>query len=153
MPYLINLKAEFTQYKISELQKLNSKYSIILYRWLSMNYNQYEHYSVKGGRRVEQVEAYRNPSITVKELREITDTINEYKAMTNFTRKILKEPLEEINAHTSFNVTYGKRKAGGALTLLSFILRRNGKQTITVTSWTIGLIKKIKHVKLKPKTC
>ena len=34
MPYLINLKAEFTQYKISELQKLNSKYSIILYRIL-----------------------------------------------------------------------------------------------------------------------
>ncbi|MDM5143080.1 hypothetical protein ICE98_00151 [Lactococcus lactis] len=49
MPYLINLKAEFTQYKISELQKLNSKYSLILYRWLSMQYNQYEHYSVKGG--------------------------------------------------------------------------------------------------------
>ncbi|EQC89227.1 replication initiation protein, partial [Lactococcus lactis] len=45
MPYLIDLKAEFTQYKISELKELNSKYSIILYRWLSMNYNQYEHYS------------------------------------------------------------------------------------------------------------
>ena len=56
MPYLIDLKAEFTQYKISELKELNSKYSIILYRWLSMNYNQYEHYNVKGGRRAEQVE-------------------------------------------------------------------------------------------------
>ena len=124
MPYLINLKAEFTQYKISELQKLNSKYSIILYRWLSMNYNQYEHYSVKGGRRAEQVEAYRNPSITVKELREITDTINEYKAMTNFTRKILKEPLEEINAHTSFNVTYEKKKAGRSIDSIVFHIEK-----------------------------
>ncbi|MCM6879914.1 RepB family plasmid replication initiator protein [Enterococcus faecium] len=120
MPYLIDLKAEFTQYKISELQKLNSKYSIILYRWLSMNYNQYEHYSVKGGRRAEQVESYRNPSITVKELREITDTIKEYKAMTNFTRKILKEPLEEINAHTSFNVTYDKVKKGRSIDSIVF---------------------------------
>ena len=124
MPYLIDLKAEFTQYKISELQKLNSKYSIILYRWLSMNYNQYEHYSVKGGRRAEQVEAYRNPSITVKELREITDTINEYKAMTNFTRKILKEPLEEINAHTSFNVTYEKKKAGRSIDSIVFHIEK-----------------------------
>ncbi|MEI3633361.1 RepB family plasmid replication initiator protein [Lactococcus lactis subsp. lactis] len=124
MPYLINLKAEFTQYKISELQKLNSKYSIILYRWLSMQYNQYEHYSVKGGRRAEQVEAYRNPSITVKELREITDTINEYKAMTNFTRKILKEPLEEINAHTSFNVTYEKKKAGRSIDRIVFHIEK-----------------------------
>ena len=127
MPYLINLKAEFTQYKISELQKLNSKYSIILYRWLSMNYNQYEHYSVKGGRRAEQVEAYRNPSITVKELREITDTINEYKAMTNFTRKILKEPLEEINAHTSFNVTYEKKKAGRSIDSIVFHIEKKRK--------------------------
>ena len=127
MPYLINLKAEFTQYKISELQKLNSKYSLILYRWLSMQYNQYEHYSVKGGRRAEQVEAYRNPSITVKELREITDTINEYKAMTNFTRKILKEPLEEINAHTSFNVTYEKKKAGRSIDSIVFHIEKKRK--------------------------
>lgn len=124
MPYLINLKAEFTQYKISELQKLNSKYSLILYRWLSMQYNQYEHYSVKGGRRAEQVEAYRNPSITVKELREITDTIKEYKAMTNFTRKILKEPLEEINHHTSFNVTYDKIKKGRSIDSIVFHIEK-----------------------------
>ncbi|MDT2914833.1 RepB family plasmid replication initiator protein [Lactococcus lactis] len=124
MPYLINLKAEFTQYKISELQKLNSKYSLILYRWLSMQYNQYEHYSAKGGRRAEQVEAYRNPSITVKELREITDTIKEYKAMTNFTRKILKEPLEEINHHTSFNVTYDKIKKGRSIDSIVFHIEK-----------------------------
>ena len=120
MPYLINLKAEFTQYKISELQKLNSKYSIILYRWLSMQYNQYEHYSAKGGRRAEQVESYQNPSITVKELRVITDTLNEYKEMSNFTREVLNKPLEEINAHTSFNVTYEKVKKGRSIDSIVF---------------------------------
>ena len=120
MPYLINLKAEFTQYKISELQKLNSKYSIILYRWLAMNYNQYEHYSVKGGRRAEQVETYRNPSITVKELREITDTIKDYQKMSHFTTWVLEKPLEEINAHTSFNVSYEKVKKGRSIDSIVF---------------------------------
>ena len=124
MPYLINLKAEFTQYKISELQKLNSKYSIILYRWLSMNYNQYEHYSVKGGRRAEQVEAYRNPSITVKELREITDTIKDYQKMSHFTTWVLEKPLEEINAHTSFNVTYEKVKKGRSIDSIVFHIEK-----------------------------
>ena len=124
MPYLINLKAEFTQYKISELQKLNSKYSIILYRWLSMQYNQYEHYSVKGGRRAEQVESYQNPSITVKELRVITDTLNEYKEMSNFTREVLNKPLEEINAHTSFNVTYEKVKKGRSIDSIVFHIEK-----------------------------
>ena len=127
MPYLIDLKAEFTQYKISELQKLNSKYSIILYRWLSMNYNQYEHYSVKGGRRVEQVESYRNPSIKVKELREITDTINEHQHFPHFETRVLKKAIEEINAHTSFNVTYEKKKAGRSIDRIVFHIEKKRK--------------------------
>ncbi|MGY0191168.1 RepB family plasmid replication initiator protein [Lactococcus petauri] len=120
MPYLINLKSEFTQYKISELQKLNSKYSIILYRWLTMNYNQYEHYSNKGGRREEQVEEYRNPTISIRELREMTDTVKEYQRFTNFSRKILDLPLKEINAHTSFNVSYDKVKKGRSVDSIVF---------------------------------
>ena len=124
MPYLINLKAEFTQYKISELQKLNSKYSIILYRWLSMNYNQYEHYSVKGGRRADQVEAYRTPSIKVKELREITDTINEHQHFPHFETRVLKKAIEEINAHTSFNVTYEKVKKGRSIDSIVFHIEK-----------------------------
>ena len=120
MPYLIELKTKFTQYALSDLVDLNSKYSIILYKWLSMNYNQYEHYSVKGGRREEQVEAYRNPSITVKELRVITDTVKDYPRFDNFETWILKKPIEEINAHTHFNVTYDKVKKGRSIDSIVF---------------------------------
>ena len=124
MPYLINLKKNFTQHALSDIAELNSKYSIILYRWLSMNYNQYEHYSVKGGRRADQVESYRNPSISVKELRIMTDTINEYKDMNNFTKKVLNKPLEEINTHTSFNVTYDKIKKGRSIDSIVFHIEK-----------------------------
>lgn len=124
IPYLVNLKKNFTQHALSDLAELNSKYSLILYRWLSMNYNQYEHYSNNGGRRAEQVEAYRNPSITVKELRLMTDTVNEYKIMNDFTRWILEKPLEEINAHTSFNVTYDKIKKGRSIDSIVFHIEK-----------------------------
>lgn len=120
MPYMIELKQNFTQYALSDLIDLNSKYSIILYKWLSMNYNQYEHYSVKGGRRSEQVESYRNPSITVKELRVITDTVKDYPRFDNFETWILKKPIEEINAHTHFNVTYEKVKKGRSIDSIVF---------------------------------
>ncbi|MCT1171236.1 RepB family plasmid replication initiator protein [Lactococcus lactis] len=120
MPYLIELKQNFTKYALSEIMELNSKYSIILYKWLSMNYNQYEHYSVKGGRRAEQVEAYRNPTITVKELRVITDTVKDYPRFTNFESYIIKNSLKEINAHTSFNVTYDKIKKGRSIDSIVF---------------------------------
>ena len=124
MPYLINLKKNFTQHALSDIAELNSKYSIILYRWLSMQYNQYEHYSVKGGRRAEQVEAYRNPSITVKELRTITDTVNEYKDMNNFTKFVLDKPLKEINTHTTFNVSYDKIKKGRSIDSIVFHIEK-----------------------------
>ena len=120
MPYLINLKKNFTQHALSDISELNSKHSIILYRWLSMNYNQYEHYSYKGGRREEQVEAYRNPSISIRELREMTDTINDYKRFTHFETRVLKEPLDEINEHTSFNVSYDKIKKGRSIDSIVF---------------------------------
>ena len=120
MPYLINLKKNFTQHALSDLAELNSKYSLILYRWLSMNYNQYEHYSAKGGRRAEQVESYRNPSISVKELRIMTDTVNEYQRFTNFTKKILDIPLKEINDNTTFKVSYEKVKKGRSIDSIVF---------------------------------
>ncbi|ARD90325.2 RepB family plasmid replication initiator protein [Lactococcus lactis subsp. cremoris] len=127
MPYLIELKQNFTKYALSEIMELNSKYSIILYKWLSMNYNQYEHYSVKGGRRAEQVEAYRNPTITVKELRVITDTVKDYPRFTNFESYIIKNSLKEINAHTSFNVTYDKIKKGRSIDSIVFHIEKKRK--------------------------
>ncbi|HGF7126760.1 TPA: RepB family plasmid replication initiator protein [Enterococcus faecium] len=124
MPYLINLKKNFTQHALSDIAELNSKYSIILYRWLSMNYNQYEHYSYKGGRRAEQVESYRNPSISVKELRIMTDTVNEYQRFTNFTKKILDIPLKEINDNTTFKVSYDKVKKGRSIDSIVFHIEK-----------------------------
>ena len=125
MPYLINLKTNFTQHALSELAELNSKYAIILYRWLSMNYNQYEHYHVKGGRREAQVEGYRNPTIRMRELREMTDTANEYKKFANFETRVLKEPLAEITNHTSFNVIYEKVKKGRSIESIVFHITKN----------------------------
>ncbi|MDB1685353.1 RepB family plasmid replication initiator protein [Enterococcus durans] len=120
MPYLIELKNNFTQYALTDLVELNSKYSIILYKWLSMHYNQYEHYSVNGGRRNGQLEEYCNPSISVQELRSMTDTVTDYNLMHQFTEWVLEKPLEEINAHTHFNVTYDKIKKGRSIDSIVF---------------------------------
>ncbi|MHC5838116.1 replication initiation protein, partial [Lactococcus lactis] len=105
----------FTQYALSDVMELNSKYSIILYKWLCMFYNQYELYSNKGGRRADQMESYRNPSISMQELRTLTDTIKDYKKFYDFEKRVLKNAIEEINEHTHFNVTYDKLKKGRSI--------------------------------------
>lgn len=136
MPYLINLKNNFTQHALSDIAELNSKYAIILYRWLSMNYNQYDHYSVKGGRRETQVESYRNPEISMYDLRQMTDTVNEYKRFYNFEKWVLKEPLSEITNHTTLNVTYEKIKKGRSIDSIVFHITK--KQVADDSSYKLA---------------
>lgn len=128
MPYLIELKSNFTQYAISDIMELNSKYSIILYKWLCMFYNQYEHYSINGGRRQKQLDSYCQPIVTVKELRILTDTVTSYKQFTRFNNDILKKPIEEINTYTHFTVRYEKIKKGREIHSIQFFISK--KKTV-----------------------
>lgn len=124
MPYLIDLKQNFTQYALTDVMELNSKYSIILYKWLCMSYNQYEHYNAKGGRRSVQLEDYRNPSITIKDLRVLTDTVTDYKKFYDFEKRVLKTATLEINTHTHFNVAYEKIKKGRMIDSIQFFITK-----------------------------
>ncbi|EKF50631.1 RepB family plasmid replication initiator protein [Lactococcus garvieae] len=124
MPYLIDLKSNFTQYALSDIMELNSKYSIIIYKWLCMYYNQYEHYNAKGGRRSVQLEDYRNPSITIKDLRVLTDTVTDYKKFYDFEKRVLKTATLEINNHTHFNVVYEKIKKGRTIDSIQFFITK-----------------------------
>lgn len=120
MPYLIDLKKSFTQYALTDIMELRSKYSIVLYRWLNMYYRQYEYYRDHGGRTHEQLMAMKNPVIALDELRRVTDTVNEYERMSTFTRWVLTNPCEDISAHTHLKVTFEKIKSGRRVTGIRF---------------------------------
>lgn len=120
IPYLIDLKKNFTQYALTDVMVLKSKYSVILYRWLSMNYGQYEYYRDHGGRTHEQLEAMKNPTISMLELRRLTDTLGEYDKMSGFTRWVLKNPCEEITENTHLNVSFEKVKEGRSVKAIRF---------------------------------
>lgn len=120
MPYLIDLKTNFTQYAISDIMGLNQLYSIILYKWLCMSYNQFEHYQHKPNRTQKQLEKYKNPKISVKDLRALTDTEDIYTRMFHFTEWVLDNPIKEINENTHFNVTYDKIKKGRSIDSIQF---------------------------------
>lgn len=131
MPYLIELKSNFTQYLITDIMDLNSKYSVILYKWLSMNYNQFEHYQHTLKRSKKQLEKYKNPIITIEDLREMTDTINDYTDMfSNFDKWVLKKPLKEINEHTHFKVNYEKIKSGRTIVAIKFIIEKKERPSL-----------------------
>lgn len=120
MPYLINMKNNFTQYALSDIMDLNSKYAIIIYKWLCMFYNQFEHYEFKNSRTQKQLDEYRNPKIKMRELRVMTDTVKDYARFGNFQTYVLETAIKEINAQTHFNVTYEKIKVGKSIDSIQF---------------------------------
>lgn len=120
MPYLVELKSNFTQYQITEIKGLNSKYSLILFKWLMMKYNSYQS----------------NPEISMQELRELTDTIYEYTdRFNNFNNKVLMVAQEEINKHTTLNVSYTKiARKGRKITSIQWHIKEKSKdKAIDVT--------------------
>lgn len=122
MPYLIDLKRNFTQYLITDLMELNSKYSIILYKWFSMNYNQYETYKDTVKRTKNQIIQMKNPYIEIQELRRMTNTVSEYERIFDFEKNILKLALGEVNKYTHFTVTYEKVKKGRSIAGIQFYI-------------------------------
>jgi len=122
MPYLIELKTNFTQYLITDIMELNSKYSIILYKWFSMNYNQYDTYKGTGNRSEGQLEKLKNPYIDIEELRRMTDTSKEYSRMYDFEKNVLQAATEEINEHTHFTINYEKVKKGRSVVGIKFYI-------------------------------
>lgn len=123
MPYLIEMAGNFTKYAISDLIELESKYSIILYKWLNMYYNQYEYYKERK-RRKDQLLELKNPRVSMKELRELTDTTEIYERFVNFENNVLKQAMSEINEFTHFNVSYEKVKVGKYIESIQFYITK-----------------------------
>lgn len=111
LPYLIDLKENFTQYKLREIIHLSSKYAVILYKWLMMNYQQGT-YNPK----------FYNPKISMKDLRKLTDTEKEFSRFGNFEKKVLQIAKREINSKTQLRVSYDKIKDGRNIAWIQFYL-------------------------------
>ena len=133
MPYLINLKENFTQYLIRDIGKLSSKYSIVLYKWISMNYNLYEKYGNLN---------HKNPYIEIAELREFTNTANEYLRIDNFFREIIDKPLKDINDNTFFSVSYEKKRFGKQILGVQFQIEHEVKERSPYDKTLIGTSRK-----------
>ena len=135
MPYILDLKRTgfYTKYKIKDISKMNSKYSIILFKWLMLNFNQYQYYKNKDNRNSQQKYDYQNPKISIQDFRALTDTRDRYKSFTNLEYRTLTIPLEEINKYTDINVTYqkiGKHKVTG---IQFFITEKPKRKVISPT--------------------
>ncbi len=118
LPYLINLKEYFTQYQIYSLKGFKSKYTMILFENLVLE-------------RGLSIDDFKNNKIisfemTIEELRNVTNTVNEYERIQNLETRVLKVVKKEINEkrNNMFLLDYEKIKVGRRIEGIRFLMRK-----------------------------
>ena len=92
LPYLYNLRKNFTQYELIQILGLKSSYSIFFYELFKRNL--YKHTVI----------------ITIRELRKRLALEEKYSQFGDFRRNVVDIAMHEINEYTNLTVTYQLQK-------------------------------------------
>lgn len=103
IPYLSELKGNFTKYKLEHIANFKSVHSIRIYELLCQ-------WSFMGEREIE-----------IDKLKTMLGLENKYDRPTNFINRVIKIAVDEINRHSNINVAYGLRKTGRQITHIQFV--------------------------------
>lgn len=105
-PYFLELKDKFTQYRLENVLRLSSSYSIRMYELLK------------------QYESIRTRRFGVDELKELLAIEPEkYKQYGHFKSKILLHSQEQIEKHTDLRFEFKEIKTGRKITKIEFFIK------------------------------
>jgi plasmid replication initiation protein len=114
-PYLLQLKKEFTTYRLKNVMELKSSYSIRIYeilkRWQFMN----------------------DVEIPLDELRKMVGATDKYLEYHNFKKRVLAPAQKEIAKKTDLSFEYKEVKSGRKVVAIRFFIRErqlDGKDII-----------------------
>ena len=110
LPFLSNLKSEFTKYLESDIVGMSSPYSIRFYE-LIMQY-----------RSVGQRE------ISLEDLRWMFQLQNKYPVWADLKKRVIDQATKEINEHSPYNLTIEPKRTGRKIT--SIVLKFQDKKVL-----------------------
>ena len=102
IPYLTSLQNKFTKYKLRDVAKFKSVYSIRIYEQLAQ------------WKRVGYVE------LEIEKLRHILCVQDKYKLFSDLRKKVIEVAVSEITEYSNLDVSYGYRKEGRVIVAIQF---------------------------------
>lgn len=98
LPYLTQLKANFTKYKLLEIGELSSIHSIRMYELVVMWVNQFQY----------------SKDFTIEEFKQVMSVKNKYKQFSELRRYVIETAINDINENTNYRVSveYHKKSRG-----------------------------------------
>ena len=110
LPFLSNLKAEFTKYLESDIVGMSSPYSIRFYE-LIMQYRSIGH-----------------REISLEDLRWMFQLQNKYPVWADLKKRVIEQAIKEINEHSPYNLTIEPKRTGRKIT--SIVLKFQDKKSL-----------------------
>ena len=110
LPFLSNLKAEFTKYLESDIVGMSSPYSIRFYE-LIMQYRSVGH-----------------REISLENLRWMFQLQNKYPVWADLKKRVIEQATKEINEHSPYNLTIEPKRTGRKIT--SIVLKFQDKKSL-----------------------
>ena len=110
LPFLSNLKSEFTKYLESDIVGMSSPYSIRFYE-LIMQYRSI-------GKR----------EISLEDLRWMFQLQNKYPVWADLKKRVIDQATKEINEHSPYNLTIESKRTGRKIT--SIVLKFQDKKVL-----------------------
>lgn len=104
-PYLLELKREFTSYKLENVVKLKSSYAIRIYELLK------------------QYEKIQERTFSLSDLRELLGVDNLYPAYGNFKQRVLLPAQKELKNKTDISFKLEEIKNGRRVSKIKFIIQ------------------------------
>ena len=102
LPYLSELKGQFTRYKLEDVGKMTSVYAIRLYELLVQ-------WRSTGAREIE-----------LDWLKKQFQIEDKYKSIKDFKKYVIEPAVKDINNHSNYNTEWTQRKTGRRVTHLIF---------------------------------
>ncbi len=102
LPYLSELSAQFTKYRLKAVAKMDSSYAIRLYELLV------------------QWRETREREVSIQWLRDIFQLGEKYPSIKDLKKRVIEPSVAQINEHSDLIVSYTQRKTGRNVTHLIF---------------------------------
>lgn len=113
-PYMLQLKERFTQYQLSNILNMKSKYSPRVYEILKCNEFKKQGYI----------------EINIDELRKLLKAENIYPLYADFKRKVIMQTQKELRKISDISFEFEEIKTGRKVTALKFYIQSNNKPKI-----------------------
>jgi len=103
-PYMLQLKQEFTQYKVENVIKMKSIYAIRIYEI------------------AKSWEGLGRFTLSVENMKKTFGISDKYTLYADFKRKVILKAIKEINLHSDLKISFKEIKQGRKVTSIRFLL-------------------------------